>query len=273
MDTMTELEMWKLIRGTSCQFCGKRATQKFSLPSSDPWNAGPGLDNIRSIWPFRIRCCGPCLLPKLVKVSVPGSSFSSVFNGRQDVDAACFSNPELRFGLPYAFLTRDLNYVPSSVVHAGAPAPHLEPIKFYFRPQLEELESRFRNVEALGPATLGEWKKGLESAGRDRNADAIRFEQCELHNGFAKILLPADRNRSALLAGFDLSSNQREASRIDRMQPLVSRSAAGTPSSGYNALESSMAGSVVDGKHARLCFSFVTPPNRRHSEPLPRSRN
>jgi hypothetical protein len=72
MDAMTELEMWRLVRGHSCQYCGKKATQRLSYSTSDPWNAGPGLDNVRSIWPFRVRSCGRCLQPRLIKVSFPG---------------------------------------------------------------------------------------------------------------------------------------------------------------------------------------------------------
>ena len=69
MDRMSELEMWRLIRGHSCQFCGRKATLREALSMSDPWNAGPGLDDARPIWPFRVRSCGRCLQPRLIKVS------------------------------------------------------------------------------------------------------------------------------------------------------------------------------------------------------------
>lgn len=68
MDKMSELEMWRLVRGRFCQFCGKKRKSRQSL-TPDPWNAGPGLDDVRTIWPFRVTSCGSCLQPRLVKVS------------------------------------------------------------------------------------------------------------------------------------------------------------------------------------------------------------
>lgn len=68
MDGMTELEMWRLVRGQSCQFCGK-PSRGHEIPStSAPWSGGPGTNNVRTIWPFRIRCCGRCLEDRIVKV-------------------------------------------------------------------------------------------------------------------------------------------------------------------------------------------------------------
>ena len=79
MENMTEMEMWRLIRGSSCQFCGKKATEPVSFSTSDLWQAGPGLDNVRPIWPFRTRLCGRCLEPRLIKVRVARSSHSEQY--------------------------------------------------------------------------------------------------------------------------------------------------------------------------------------------------
>jgi len=62
----SEVDMWRLILGKTCQFCGK-------LPSSSPgeksWEKGPGENGVRIIWPFGVRACGPCLLQRCEKVN------------------------------------------------------------------------------------------------------------------------------------------------------------------------------------------------------------
>ena len=75
MKGMTELEMWRLVRGRSCQFCRRDAIPWKPVSMSDPWNAGPGLDNVRPIWPFRVRSCGRCLQEMTIKVSLPAIGF------------------------------------------------------------------------------------------------------------------------------------------------------------------------------------------------------
>lgn len=69
MEDMSELEMWRLIRGVKCQFCGKTSRDNIPLPATSPWNAGPGPEGVRPIWPFRCRSCGPCLEARIIKVS------------------------------------------------------------------------------------------------------------------------------------------------------------------------------------------------------------
>jgi hypothetical protein len=63
---MTELEMWKLIGGASCQFCGKSGS--VSPNESLPWESGPSANGVRIIWPFGVRSCGACLLLRTEKV-------------------------------------------------------------------------------------------------------------------------------------------------------------------------------------------------------------
>lgn len=70
MEGATELDMWKLIRGHACQFCGKRSIAKPPTLVSAPWNAGPGFDGVRPIWPFRVRSCSGCLDRRIVKIKV-----------------------------------------------------------------------------------------------------------------------------------------------------------------------------------------------------------
>ena len=65
---VSELELWRLLRGYSCQYCGKRASTNSLSTAPAPWSAGPGPDNIRVIWPFAVRACSPCLRTRLRKV-------------------------------------------------------------------------------------------------------------------------------------------------------------------------------------------------------------
>lgn len=65
---LKELDMWRLIRGRDCQFCGKLANSKARLDPIDPWEAGPGKDGVRVIWAFGARCCGTCLQENSEKV-------------------------------------------------------------------------------------------------------------------------------------------------------------------------------------------------------------
>lgn len=76
MDDMTELDMWKLVRGKSCNFCNKRSASLQSSNNASPWNSGPGRDGVRAIWPFRVRACAQCLESRLIKVC--GSSKPAV---------------------------------------------------------------------------------------------------------------------------------------------------------------------------------------------------
>jgi F-box domain len=67
LSSVSELELWRLLLGSSCQFCGKRTT--LDPPSAvSPWNSGPGTESVRIIWPFAVRSCGSCLSARLVKV-------------------------------------------------------------------------------------------------------------------------------------------------------------------------------------------------------------
>lgn len=73
MERMTELDMWRLVWGSSCQYCGKKPTESQPFSPPEPWNSGPGVEGVRPIWPFRVRSCGSCLHPRLIKVNFSGA--------------------------------------------------------------------------------------------------------------------------------------------------------------------------------------------------------
>lgn len=67
MSSMSELGLWRLLLSSSCHFCAKKATSD-PPSSSSPWNAGPGTEGVRIVWPFAVRSCGSCLQTHLIKV-------------------------------------------------------------------------------------------------------------------------------------------------------------------------------------------------------------
>jgi hypothetical protein len=62
----TELHMCQLAWPKRCQFCNKYASV---IPGEKIWQKGPGATGVRTIWPFGIRACGPCLLQHCQTVS------------------------------------------------------------------------------------------------------------------------------------------------------------------------------------------------------------
>lgn len=63
---MKELEMWQLVRGSICQFCGKSGSLASStdLPLVDKNQP----TDVTVVWPFGVRSCGECLKQKTEKV-------------------------------------------------------------------------------------------------------------------------------------------------------------------------------------------------------------
>lgn len=64
----TELCMWQLSSGSSCQHCGKKPGAPQRKEALDPWHSGPGQDGVAIIWAFATRSCGTCLLSRSIKV-------------------------------------------------------------------------------------------------------------------------------------------------------------------------------------------------------------
>ncbi|EXJ86947.1 hypothetical protein A1O3_03901 [Capronia epimyces CBS 606.96] len=181
MNAMNEIEMWRLALGRRCQYCNRKARQgEPSLPRLSPWNAGPGMENVRTIWPFRVRCCGKCLEPRLIK----------------ETDLLISGSSALLPGLPFAIFTPSLDYVPSLTLRQMSPPSGLQLTKFYFKPQLEELQRRRDSTRAFGIAALEEWYKGLEDSGQQHNASATRFDQWELQGPLWKTFPHEPKNTS-----------------------------------------------------------------------------
>lgn len=63
---LTELHMWQLVWSKRCQFCNKLDSSVFG---EKMWQQGPGEAGVRTIWPFGMRACGPCLMQRCQTVS------------------------------------------------------------------------------------------------------------------------------------------------------------------------------------------------------------
>ena len=65
---------------------------------------------------------------------------------------------------------------------------HLPPLKMdkhYYKPHIEDIKRRLSEARALG--AVEEWMKGLSSEGKERNDDAVRWEQWEARGGLKKV--------------------------------------------------------------------------------------
>ncbi|EFE44111.1 hypothetical protein TRV_01129 [Trichophyton verrucosum HKI 0517] len=174
LSPLSEMDMWKLIRGTSCQFCNKAGSVQ--SPETSPFESGPGENGVRIIWPLAVRSCGDCL------------------------KANCDTEMDLLFSstlpsvlvpaLPFAFLTASLHYVSSVSLRGNQPPVGMVLTKHFLKSQVEELKSRFEEVKALGPAAAEEWMKGLDGNGKEKIADAARWEQWELAGGLRSLKSP-----------------------------------------------------------------------------------
>lgn len=196
----SELEMLQLIGGSTCQFCHRLPAP---VPATTPFNAGPGPDGVRVVWPFGIRTCGRCWEQLSIKVSFPSHrpllppSFShppphsipipvctltsrpTVFY--QDVQILTSPAASLRHGLPYAFRTPDLHFVPEMTrqSYPGGIPSQLRVAKVYYTKDVKDIQAEHEDVQGYGEGAAEEWRKGLNNKGKEAMADAARWEKWE----------------------------------------------------------------------------------------------
>ena len=90
--------------------------------------------------------------------------------------------------LPFTFLTQSLHVVSSVTLRGSAPPPGIQLVKYFFRPHIEEIKKDLEEAKSMGSATAEEWVKGLETAGKDKLADAARWEQWEGNGGLRALI-------------------------------------------------------------------------------------
>lgn len=172
---LSELQMWQLVWSKRCQHC-----QKFNLATTGEklWQKGPGNDGVRTIWPFRIRVCGECLIEKCQTVSTPSASMIQALT-LQDTSLLFSSASALRPALPFAFITTDRNYVPAYMLQTVTAPASVEIGKYYYKPDVEKISKELSEALALGPAAAEEWSKGLEARGQEHMKLAENWERWE----------------------------------------------------------------------------------------------
>ncbi|KAI1857044.1 uncharacterized protein JN550_013440 [Neoarthrinium moseri] len=196
----TELDMWRLVYATSCQYCGMLVNAD-ALTTQAKLNPGPGSENVKTIWPFATTSCGPCL----------------VSNTTKEIDLLLSSSvPSLLLpALPFVLITGDLQvYTPSTVENGQIPTS--APLtKLFFSEHVDELKAEFLTVKDLGSGAAEEWLKGLEDYGKQRRLDAARWEKWESAGGAVQAC----------------SARRHELKTSDQMHHVGSESPTGAPNS------------------------------------------
>ena len=208
-----------------------------SSPATTPFNAGPGPDGLRVVWPFGIRACGRCIESNTLKVGQTDSrlSFTLPLIILQDVQILVSGAASLRIGLPYIFLTPDLHFIPEvqRQLPGGIPS-HLRVAKVYFNEDTNTIIRGFESAKGFGDGAAEEWRKGLYTKGKAAMADAARWEKWE-----GQMRLGSDL--SQVLREYDLSSFPHH------LQEMQSRSA------GSNGAQPAM---VMNGEQASQHFNL-----------------
>ncbi|KAL9110070.1 MAG: hypothetical protein Q9227_005409 [Pyrenula ochraceoflavens] len=121
---------------------------------------------------------GPASVP-LDRSAIPGEEMDLLFSAVPSV---------LIPGVPFAFFTPSFDYVTALTLRNTSPPPDKQLTKFYFQAHLDDTMQKFADVKAMGPAAADEWFKGLENTGKEKLADAARWEQWEASGGLHETL-------------------------------------------------------------------------------------
>ena len=124
--------------------------------------------------------------------------------------------------LPFAFISSSNNYIPSTVLRGTTTPPTLKLTKHYYKPHVKDVMLRLQNARDLGNASTDEWIKGLDSEGRDRLNEAVRWEQWDAKGGLKKVNLRS-HPKSATTQGSNFNvtkvSNTKGGTPSDRSTP------------------------------------------------------
>lgn len=94
-----------------------------------------------------------------------------------------------------------MNYVASITLRSEPPPTGLQLTKWYFGPQVDRMKAQFNDAKELGAAAAEEWFKGLEKDGKEKTANAARWEQWELSGGFQAIADSISQLRRSQIPG------------------------------------------------------------------------
>ena len=88
--------------------------------------------------------------------------------------------------LSFVFLTSELHVIPAATLQNGAPSG-LQIAKHFYNPHIEGIKQEFEDVKAMGSAAAEEWLKGLDSRGKERKNDGLRWERWAASGGLARM--------------------------------------------------------------------------------------
>lgn len=191
---LKELNMWRLLKGYNCQICEMVKIDTSVANPQDPWESGPGDTGARIVWPFGLRCCGPCLRENTQKV--PDQQHYSLVTIRhretdcgQELDLSVSSDCPffLLQGLPFAFISETCHYIGHNVLRNVTAPPILRMTKNYYKPDVERIKRQFETAKELGAASAEEWTKGLARQGQLCLEDIIRWEQWDSKGGLKSL--------------------------------------------------------------------------------------
>ena len=89
--------------------------------------------------------------------------------------------------LPFIFLTAELHVVASTTLQQGQLPTNMQIGKYFYKPHVEEIKKEFFKVKALCSGTAEEWIKGLETRGKDKRLDLVRWERWESSGGLQRM--------------------------------------------------------------------------------------
>ncbi|KAI9740536.1 MAG: hypothetical protein M1834_005117 [Cirrosporium novae-zelandiae] len=205
---LKEIDIWRLVCGRSCQFCGKTGLPPVPSVSISPWTAGPGESDVRVIWPFSVRSCGPCLMERAQK----------------DLDALLSpTTPSFLLpALPFALITPAMHVVSPETIRSSDTPSDVVMTKYYLKEHIDDVKKELEEVKGMGTGTAEEFMKGLEQRGKDKMTDAARWEQWESNGGLRTI---NSRQNAKRPAGGSLSIKSAAS------MPTDDRSGQSTPAS------------------------------------------
>lgn len=183
----TELDMWRLACGKTCQFCDE----------ADPLQSRSRSGMSQPVWAFGLRSCGPCLVKNTVKVCIHLSRVKGDYlTVDKELDLLLSSSvPSLLMpALPFVLITSEMKIVSADSLQKGLVQQDLQVTKIYLPENTEKLKAEFLAVKSMGSATIEEWLKGLEVRGRELLNDSMRWDKWTSTGGVTQMqtLLPSD---------------------------------------------------------------------------------
>ena len=148
------------------------------------------------------------------------------------MDVLLSSKSGLLSGLPFALFTPSLNYVTSVTLRQTQTPSGLQLTKYYFQPQIDDLDQEQTEVRSLGPAATQEWYKGLDTRGQTQMKEVARIEQWQLDSNRSPPRIdpvPAGLISGSTSPAYSLASSAMYSHQLSMESPYRQFSAQSTP--------------------------------------------